>query len=209
MARFLLGMALIVAMVAWVPAAAPDAAEEGNRRVRAKIGIQIRTGDRTHPARSLDRIAAGDLLRIYVHPENPAFVYVIHSDGATATLLNEVAQKQSGATLVMPSLTEYYQVDGASPIESFTVICSPERLAVLAPFEEGATMSHSRWEEIESKLSERGRLDLQESAPIPFAIAGNVRGAASAVGDDRFTDELMIFTGEGLLLKRYAFSIAK
>ena len=38
-------------------------------KVRAKIGIQIRSGDRIKRAKSQDRLKPLDLLRIYVHPD--------------------------------------------------------------------------------------------------------------------------------------------
>ena len=67
-----------------------DAQEE---KVRAKIGIQISSGDHIVRAKSQDRLKAGDLLRIYVHPEKTSHVYVIHTDLKEATFLNMVQQR--------------------------------------------------------------------------------------------------------------------
>src|SRR5918912_1152663 len=50
-------------------------------RVRAKVGIQVRSGDRTAPARATEMVKTGDSLRVYVVPENDAYVYVVHNDG--------------------------------------------------------------------------------------------------------------------------------
>ena len=128
----ILGLSLLFLIGSIIPALC----QENN--IRAKIGIQIKSGERAVRAKSRDRLRAGDLIRIYVHPERSSIVYVIHSDGKTATLLNLVQQKIQSSTLVMPSIQEFYQVDGASPKETFTIICSPRELKeALELFETG------------------------------------------------------------------------
>src|SRR5207253_10920145 len=57
-------------------------------RVRAKVGTQVRSGERTAPAKTTETVKTGDSLRVYVVPENDAYVYVVHNDGKTLTLLN-------------------------------------------------------------------------------------------------------------------------
>lgn len=184
-----------------------DASAGDENLVRARIGIQIRSGDKAFRAKSRDSIKKGDLLRIYVHPEHPSYIYVVHSDQHTATLLNEVAQRKVGATLVMPSLAEYYQVDGKSDRETFTIICSPDRLNDLKAFETSSQMSHDQWQKRKGELAERGRLNFDAGVEKPFAIAGNVRGAGTLRGDDSFIEKLMIYSGNSLLLKSYEFTV--
>ncbi|NIR50994.1 DUF4384 domain-containing protein [candidate division KSB1 bacterium] len=75
------------------------------------------------------RSTASDKLRIYVAPKADCFVYVVYSDEDTLALLNSkyahsIIEKDS--TLILPSAVEYYQVDGVSSVELFTVICSPK-----------------------------------------------------------------------------------
>src|ERR1041385_3837155 len=65
--------------------ASPAVAQD---RVRAKVGIQIRSGEHTALAKTTEMVKTGDSLRVYVVPENDAYVYVVHNDGKTLTLLN-------------------------------------------------------------------------------------------------------------------------
>jgi len=57
-------------------------------QVRAKVGIQVHSGARTAPAKTTETVKTGDSLRVYVVPENDAYVYVVHNDGKNLTLLN-------------------------------------------------------------------------------------------------------------------------
>ena len=178
-------------------------------RVRAKIGIQIRSGERVLRAKARDRLQAGDMLRIYVHPERSSYVYVIHSDGTTASLLNTVEQGIQSSTLVMPSLQEYYQVDGKSSTEFFTILCSPSALPEVAARFQNGQAPHVEWASVAETLSKRSRIQLtqQPGENKPFAIAGNVRGAGGGAIGDPFSNQLQIFSGEGLLVKQYTFRV--
>ena len=97
-------------------------------RVRAKVGIQVRSGERTAPAKTTEKLKAGDRLRVYVVPEADAYIYVIHNDGKTLTLLNAQGAKtkgQKGFPVALPAPEKYYEIDGSSDKESITIICSP------------------------------------------------------------------------------------
>jgi len=178
-------------------------------RVRAKVGIQIRSGDRVLRAKTRDRLHAGDLLRIYVHPEHSSYVYVVHSDGTRAALLNTVEQGMQSSTLVMPSLQEYYQVDGKSSTECFTILCSPKALPEVNTLFQDGQVPHEEWTALAEALSKRGRICLtqEQGENRPFAIAGNVRGAGGASIGDPFSRELQVFSGESLLMKQYTFRV--
>ena len=76
-------------------------------------------------ARTLDRIRSGDMVRVYVHPEKNAYVYVVYTDKQQVTLLTPVEQTTQGSTLVLTSVNEYYEIDGSNRTEAFTIICSP------------------------------------------------------------------------------------
>jgi len=200
---FSMAVALIVAV--------PVLARAEDMSVRAKIGIQILSGERVMRAKSRDRLKAGDMLRIYVHPEHACYVYVIHSDQETATLLNTVEQRVQASTLVMPSLHQYYQVDGKSASESFTIICSPNELPEIADaFEEGVA-PHSQWAGVEDGLKKESRIDLTQESERPFAIAGNVRGAGGSgqAGGDPFSSRLQVYSGRSLLVKQFSFRVRR
>jgi hypothetical protein len=175
--------------------------------IRAKVGIQIRSGDRVMRAKSRDRLKTGDYLRLYVHPEHGSYVYVIHSDQKTATLLNTIRQTIQSSTLVMPSLQQYYQVDGKSKIESFTIICSPNQIDELSKLFKNGSTSHKEWEKIKKDLSSKSEIQLASNTEKPFAIAGNVRGAGDDVKGDPFSKELQVFSGKTMVLKHYEFRV--
>jgi hypothetical protein len=186
--------------------ALPGFAQE--RIVRAKVGVLVKSGDQTARAKSKDRLKAGDLIRIYVHPETSSYVYVVHTDHNKVTLLNMVEQKVQSSTMVLPSLQEYYQVDGNSSVENFTVICSPDEVKEISALLRGP-ISHDQWATLEKNLTRKGELDLTQKTERPFAIAGNVRGPAEAAGGDPFVKDLQIFSGKSLLVRQYEFSIKK
>lgn len=198
---------LLVLALSLSPSASASADAEGI--VRAKIGIQVVSGDRADRAKSRDRIKAGDMLRIYVHPERGSYVYVVHSDQKTATLLNAVEQRIQGSTLVMPSLHQYYQVDGTSPVEIFTVVCSPKELTRVSEIMRHGQASQSEWAALAEELSAGSRIDLTQKSERPFAIAGNVRGLGgkSQAPGDPFSESLQIFSGRSLLVKQYEFRV--
>ena len=185
----------------------PVGAQE--EKVRAKIGIQIKSGDRIMRAKSQDRLKAGDLLRIYVHPEKTSHVYVVHTDLREATLLNMVEQKIQSSTVVMPSLQEFYQVDGKSQKETFTIIISPDELPEALDVLGTGNAPYSKWAEIEEVLLEKSKIDLSQKTEKPFAISGNVRGAVGSDDVDPFVGKLQIFSGKSILIKRYEFRVKK
>ena len=185
----------------------PVWAQEKN--VRAKVGIQIRSGDRIISAKSQDDLNVNDLIRIYVHPEETSHVYVIHTDLNDATLLNMVQQKTQSSTLVMPSLQEFYQVDGKSSNETFTIIISPKELTEVKKVFKKGTTTYKKWIWIEESLLEKSKIDLSEEVEKPFSISGNVRSVGGTDSIDPFVNNLKIFSGKSLLVKKYEFRVKK
>jgi hypothetical protein len=171
------------------------------------IGILVKSGDKTTRAMSEDRIKAGDRLRIYVRPEVISYVYVVHSNQKSVTLLNRDEQKVQNSTLVLPSWQKFYDVDGPGSVESFTIICSHDEVKeVSALF--SSRVSREKWVSLERDLLSKGEIDLSQMTEKPFAIAGNVRGVNEAAGDP-FMSQLQVFTGKGILVKKYEFSVKK
>jgi hypothetical protein len=197
-------LSMVVAVSICMGSTAPAA----ENAVRAKIGIQVSAGESIDKAKSRDRLRPGDLLRIYVSPEEDAYVYVIHSDLAQATLLNVVEQNLQGSLVVLPSALEFYRVDGESDQEKFTVICSRDELSQLAGLVANTTLPRAQWAEIEDALVRAGKIELSQDTEKPFALAGNVRGLESPA-KVTFADGLPIFSGKGVLVKKYEFAIKK
>ncbi len=183
---------------------ASAALAQEDQRFRARIGLMVRSGDRTYQAKTHDQLNPGDLIRIYVHPERSSFVYVIHADPKMkkVTLLNMTEQRRHSCMLVLPSIEEYYQVDGKSEMEVFTVICSPTPLNEFAGGQ--LAIEYDRWESLEKGLVERSVLQM-ETMDRPFPILGNVRSMESKDGNP----PVAVFSGRGFLVKRFVFEVGK
>ena len=187
--------------------------------IRAKIGIQVQSQNKVFRAKSRERMRAGDLIRLYVHPEKSCYVYIVHSDGQNANLLNMTQQEVQSSTLILPSAQDFFEFDGKSKMEEITIICSPQRIQSLSGMAEKG-LSHERWLVMEKDLMAQSKLLIDDEERQSFAIAGNVRGLdgvaksgsaglSTSTNTDAFLRELQIFSGNGLLVKTYAFKIQK
>jgi hypothetical protein len=177
-------------------------------RVRAKVGVQVRSGEYTAPAKTTETIKTGDFLRVYVIPEHDAYVYVVHNDGKTLTLLN--AQNAStkttqGVPVILPAPEQFYQIDGESDTESITVICSPTEIREVVSLLSSPNVPQKNWLSLEKKLLDKSKIDLAQPTDKPFQIAGNVR----SIVDDPFVKTLAIYSGKSLVVKKYDFQIQK
>ncbi len=176
--------------------------------IRAKIGIQVNSNNAVKMARAKDRLKTGDMLRIYVHPEKPGFIYVIYSDKKQVTLLTQVEQKDQPSTLLLPSVGEYYEIDGQSSIETFTIIVSSTAVDTI-PGRISAATSYEEWAGIEKKLKDQSRIALTKKSQLPFAIAGNVRSTNKTTPQKTLVKKLRIYSGNNLIVKKYEFQIKK
>ncbi|TAL24476.1 MAG: hypothetical protein EPN94_07245 [Nitrospirae bacterium] len=123
--------------------------------------------------------------------------------------MNMVQQKSRSSTLVMPSLQEFYKVDGTSAKETFTIIISPEDLTEVTEVLKNGTAPYKKWAGVEESLITKSKIDLSQEVEKPFAIAGNVRGIGAANDIDPFVNSLHIFSGKSLLVKKYEFRVKK
>lgn len=180
--------------------------------VRAKVGIGIeRPGGSLVSAKTTETVKAGDSLRIYVVPEHDAYIYVVHNDGKTLTLLN--AQHAStkapqGVPVILPAPEKgkFYQIDGGSDRESITVICSPTEVRDVASLLSSPNVPQKNWLSLEKALLDKSKIDLAQPTGKPFPIAGNVRSMGN---DDPFVKELSIYSGKSLVVKKYDFQVQK
>lgn len=198
-------MLLSVLVMGLLPVAVTCGAEE-TQLVRAKIGIQVKSGERESRARAKERLHSGDLLRVFVHPEESSYVYVVHSTDSAVTLLNMTKQQIKSTTLILPSIQSYYEVDGKSVLERITIVCSPRELDELRPLVEGG-MSAAHWAALSERLQGESSLALSGGNEPTFALAGNVRGVEKSGGAELFARQLQIYSGKGLLVKQYEFQV--
>jgi hypothetical protein len=111
--------------------------------------------------------------------------------------------------MVMPSLQEYYQVDGESRNETITIIISPNEITELIHLLQNENSSYEKWTELEKRLIAKGKIELSKDIDKPFSITGNVRGTASIDDVDPFVKKLQIFSGKSILVKKYEFKVKK
>ena len=176
--------------------------------IRAKIGIEISSSGKNKLAKSRDRLKPGDLLRIYVHAEKASYIYIVYSDRKKISLLSMTEQNILSSSLLLPSVNEYYEIDGKSNFERFTIICSPKEINEIPQFFNSNPL-FKEWESLEQTLDEKSRIQLSDKSDIPFAIAGNVRGGISFDQSSSPIKKLKIFTGNYMVVKKYEFQVSK
>lgn len=174
---------------------------------RAKIGIRIASNDIIRRAKAEDRVKAGDELRIYIQPEfEDAMIYVLYHNRQQLVQLHKSRHEAGRARpIILPSEEGQYTVDGQSPEERLTIICSPEPLVQLEEFLQAQAQepqqSPEAWEELEQALLEQSKLDLSETISKPWSIAGGVRAI------DPFLTKLPISSGKTFIIKKYDFLV--
>ena len=201
-----LSMAVILGVWLCTQLTSPAVAQD---RVRAKVGIQVRSGDRTAPAKAIETVKTGDELRIYVVPEDNAYVYVVHNDGKNPTLLNTqhaTTKVTKGMLVALPAPEQFYQIDGGSAKESITVLCSPTELREVSSLFSTPHVTQQNWLSLEKALLDKSKIDLSQPTDKPFQIAGNVRSLSS---HDPFLNTLVIYSGKSLVAKKYDFQVQK
>ena len=176
-------------------------------KVSARIGIQIQANGRTTPAKSRNEVKVGDGLRLYVVPAEDAYIYVIRTDQKVARLLTPEPDKTSAKTaMILPNQGQFYNIDGSSDVESFTILCSPTELKEVQELRGSSTFPYQKWAAVEQGLIENSRIDLTEDVGKPFSIAGVVRHLTS---DQKFLQNLPMMSGNTLVVKTYDFTVKK
>ncbi len=186
-------------------------AEESQDLVRAKIGIQIRTEEGSRLAKSFERLHAGDQLAIYVQPEpEPASIYVLHSsEKQKVTWLNQGIQYKvmMNNILRIPG-RGFLEVDGKSALEEIIIICSPNELADLENHLKNGGFSYEDWTKYKNSLDKK-MIDLSGSLEKPLNMAGTVRPLPDTFwkvyAEEK--EEIRIFSGNSLVMKRYTFEV--
>jgi hypothetical protein len=158
------------------------------------------------------KLRTGDFLRVYVLPEEDAYIYLVYTDKQKPTLLNNQTYKKKinkSTITVFPSESEFYQTDGTNPFESFTVICSPSEIPEIPQLLNSPHASHEKWALLEADLVRKSKIDISQKPEKPFSIAGNVRGPSGEANYPSLVNELLVFSGESFLVKKYEFAVKK
>lgn len=207
--------AILFVFLVWPHVTFADAGTSSEAEiVRAQIGVRIQAREPgASRARAREVLKAGDEIRLYVHPEKSAYIYILHDDGRNVNLLNITEQKVQSATLILPSAQSWYVIDGRSNLENLTIICTPQELPEVAVLET-ASVVWSDWQVLKNTLIENSQLLTVDEPRTPIALAGNIRGMNTSMSADTgtfaadpFLKELEVFSGKGLLIKTYTFRI--
>lgn len=175
-------------------------------KVRAKIAIQVMTGDDSVWARARDKITTQDKLRVFVIPRTDLHVYVVYSNYSQAQLLLHEKISED-AILKLPDGDHYFQVDGTKPQEAFWVVCSPEPLKQFEEQFADNQTSHGNWEKMAAGLYDKGGMDIAQKMKKPISMAGAVRSLD--MSDDELKEDLLTFSGKSVLIKRFVFDVSE
>jgi len=173
--------------------------------IKAKIAILHKSGDDFTVLRSNDRLRAGEMIRIFVQPENDCYVYIIHSDNSESTLLYDKKVSSKKDTLILPSTSEFYVFDDKSPTAKVDIFCSVKKIDDINKlFKDSDMVRLSSWSLIEEKLLKKYKKNFTDKSEKPFPMAGNV----SAVNDE-FLNRQLVLSGKGAIIRRYDLEIKK
>lgn len=172
--------------------------------LRMKVGVQLQDGD-IKAAKGKQKVKTTDSLQVHVAAKQNGYLYIIHFDDKTATLLNAGRTKADAETLMMmPAAGQYYKFDGTSKKEGFSIICSRTERADLTRSFAKPELPRSEWNELEKKLEAASNLALGQASETGFAMAGNVRAPGK-----RKPISLTVFSGKTLVMRRYEFEVEK
>jgi len=175
--------------------------------VRAKIGVLISGEDPSRLAKSNDSLKPGTQFQIHVIPEKNCYVYLINTDGKNAIWLNwgdDDKQISQGEEKIFPSATSQYKQQGSESKETFTIICSPMKLAEMSQLFSNRKVTQPYWNALENKFINKSHVPLEETLAKPFGIAGSVRA-----NDNQNNNNFAIYSGKSMLVKKYNFHVKK
>ncbi len=173
--------------------------------VKARIAILHKAGEIYNPLKTKDRLKAGEMIRIFVIPDNDCYVYAIHTGDKESFLLCKSKLTTKKDTLILPSKDDYYVFDEGGVKEKITIFCSSKKVEDIEKlFKESELISSSSWNDIEKKLITLNKSDLNETSDKPFPLAGNV----SSTNED-FMQSMPLFVGDDMLIRKYEIEIKK
>ncbi len=175
-------------------------------KVQAKIGILARSKEAVLKVKSNDRLSVGDKVRVYVEPQTECFVYLVFNDESESTLLSSEPKKyKASAFILLPSASEFYEIDNKSKLARFVVFCSADKLTEIeSAFKSKSSIPAAKWKSIEDKLKKSNATALSSTKDKPFNFGGNIRAS-----DNDFKNKLQVFSGSPFLIKTYDIEVKK
>lgn len=199
---------LVWSAFAW----ADDSALSETEIVRARIGIQVNSGDTLRAAKmSNEQVAAEDQFRIYAIPEFKGHVYVIYAAPGMVELLNPSDQiiVPGNNALVLPSSDNAYFFRSAVPSVSITILCSPDSLSEVETLFQFQQASVSEWAKLEQQFAKQSKLAIGEMLEKPWDFGGRTREIIDNPYAEEFVNTLFPAQGKGIVFRKYAFTLEK
>jgi hypothetical protein len=173
--------------------------------IKAKVAILHKSGEDFMVLRTNDRLKVGEMIRIFVQPENNCYVYIINSDKNESTLLYDKEVSADKDTLILPSTSEFYIFDDKSSDAKITILCSLKKIdEINKVFKNKSQTDPDSWNVLEEKLLKKYKKNLSDKSEKPFPMAGNV----SAVNDE-FLERQLTLSGKEALIRKYEIEIKK
>ncbi len=174
--------------------------------VKAKIGVYVNESGKLKLLKSTDKMKVGAQFRVCVQSLEKEYIYAIYRDNNFTHLLNSKnngAIYESGKSILLPSVSEFYTIDAKSPSIRVLVVCSKTKIDDIEKVFAGkGKISTDGWSVCEQKLLDAQK-KISEPSTKPFAIAGNVR----AVGD--LFAQLPALSGKEILMRKYEIEVQK
>ncbi|WP_159084117.1 hypothetical protein [Saccharobesus litoralis] len=172
---------------------------------KAKIGIMVSSQSKDFQARPFQRLRAGDQLQPQILTKDKSYVYVVHFDKSTATLLNHGSTNQATTQVTLPDNNNMYQLDGNSSKENFTIVASNKPLEAIESSFSNASIPLKQWKKLAKSLSKKPALELDYKPEKHIAMAGNVR----SLGSGYAASALKEYAGKDIIVRNYVFTVKK
>jgi len=197
-------VSLFLIILLYVSLLAQNLSAERQDTIKAKIAILHKGGDEYTTLRNNDRIRAGEMLRVFVQPSNPGYVYVIHTDNKESTLLLKKQVKNKNEIIILPTENDFYVFDESSPTAKITVFCSLKKIDDIEKLFDKETKESKLWNSLEEKVIKKNKKNLSDKTDKPFPIAGNVSSV-----NENFLEQIQTLSGKSILIRKYEFEIKK
>lgn len=169
------------------------------QELKARLGVEVRSGGTSRAARARDRARPGDQLVAYVLPSQACHFYAVLHHGGKARLISPAASLARDTAEAFPGLDAGFAVpQGQGAVEITLIVASaplPELAALTNP------VSADEWKKIEKRLREQEHMRDSSGKPVP--VAANVR----AVGAEAFARQLPVYSGNKLMSARFVLEV--
>ncbi len=177
----------------------------GETWISADLGVKIFGQDRSRVARLENAARPGEQIAFYARPHADGVFYIIENDGEKARPVHRVAGKKNENRILPPGK------QGLKPGQwEYRILFCPRGLPRVEQMFRNGQVPAADWARLVADLERESRIELGDTTAKPDSLAANVRGlddGDSPGADDPFFRALRTYSGRGLLLRTYRFSV--